>query len=146
RDITAATRAMDLQFQVFNANTIREVAEVFERIGRERPDALFVGASAYLNARRFQLVQLAAFHRLPAIYASRESVEAGGLISYGSRFVDAYRQWAVYPGRILRGAKPADLPIMQASKFDLVINTSTARMLGLTVPPTLLATADEVVE
>jgi ABC-type uncharacterized transport system substrate-binding protein len=146
RDLAAAARAIGLQIQVFNAGTSREIDAAFETIGHERPDVLFIGASAFLNIRRVQLVQLAAFHRLPASYAFRESVEAGGLMSYGPSIVDAYRQWAVYAGRILKGAKPADLPVVQASKFELVINHQTARMLGLTVPSTLLASADEVIE
>ena len=146
RDIGAAARAIGLQIQVFNASTVREIDEAFATIGQERPDALFVGASALLNVRRVQLVQLAAFHRLPAIYGLREAAEVGGLMSYGPSLVDAYRQWAVYAGRILKGAKPADLPVVQASKFELVINLPTARLLGLTLPPTLLAIADEVIE
>ncbi len=146
RDVGAAARAIGLQIQVLNAGTSREIDAAFETIGHERPDALFIGASAFLNIRRVQLVQLAAFHRLPATYALRESAEAGGLMSYGPNIVDAYRQWAVYAGRILKGAKPADLPVVQASRFELVINHQTARMLGLTVPPTLLSTADEVIE
>jgi putative tryptophan/tyrosine transport system substrate-binding protein len=146
RDVATAARAIGLQIQIFNANTSREIEAAFESIGRERPDALFVGSSAFLNARRAQLVQLAAFHRLPAAYAAREAAEAGGLMSYGTSITDAYRQMAVYAGRVLKGAKPADLPVVQASKFELVINAQTARMLGLTVPPSLLATADEVIE
>src|SRR6516165_12141271 len=146
REVEAAARTIGMQAQVLKANTAREIEQVSATIGQERPDALFVGASAFLNIRRVQLVQLAAFHRLPATYALREAAEAGGLMSYGSSIVDAYRQSAIYAGRILKGAKPADLPVMQASKFELVINLATARLLGLTVPPTLLATADEVIE
>jgi ABC-type uncharacterized transport system substrate-binding protein len=146
REVEAAARTIGVQAQVLKANTAREIEQVSATIGQERPDALFVGASAFLNIRRVQLVQLAAFHRLPATYALREAAEAGGLMSYGSSIVDAYRQSAIYAGRILKGTKPADLPVMQASKFELVINLATARLLGLTVPPTLLATADEVIE
>jgi len=146
RDAEAAARAIGLQTQVLNANTSREIDTAFEAMARERPDALFVGASPFLNGRRFQLVQLAAFHRLPATYSQREIAEVGGLMSYGANIGDAYRQLGVYIGRILKGAKPADLPVVQASKFELVINAQTARMLGLTVPDKLLALADEVIE
>jgi len=145
-DVGAAARAMGLQIQVFNANSSTEIDVAFETMGRERYDAVFVGTTPFLNGRRIQLAQLAAFHRLPATYALRESAEAGGLMSYGSNIVDAFRQVGIYTGRILKGAKPADLPVVQASKFELVINTHTARMLGLTVPDKLLATADEVIE
>jgi putative ABC transport system substrate-binding protein len=113
---------------------------------RERPDALFVATTPFLNARVVQLTQLATFHRLPAIYGLREHAEAGGLISYGSSLSDAFRQAGLYTGRILKGAKPADLPVVQASKFELVINVPTARMFGLTVPDKLLVAADEVIE
>jgi putative ABC transport system substrate-binding protein len=146
RDVGAAARTIGLQIQILKASTAREIADAFTAIGQERPDALFVGASAFLNIRRVQLTQLAAFHRLPATYSFREAPEVGGLMSYGPSISDAYRQWGVYAGRILKGASPADLPVMQASKFELVINTETARMLGLTVPDKLLAAADEVIE
>ena len=146
REVEAAARTIGVQAQVLKANTAREIEQVSAKIGQERPEALFVGASAFLNVRRVQLVQLAAFHRLPATYALREAAEAGGLMSYGSSIVDAYRQSAIYAGRILKGAKPADLPVMQASKFELVINLATARLLGLTVPDKLLVAADEVIE
>jgi putative tryptophan/tyrosine transport system substrate-binding protein len=146
REVGAAARTIGLQIPVFNAATIREIDEAFAAIGQERPDALFVGAAAFLNIRRVQLVQLASYHRLPATFALREAVEAGALMSYGPGIEDAYRQWAIYGGRILKGAKPADLPVMQASKFELVINQTTARMLGLTVPDKLLVAADEVIE
>jgi putative ABC transport system substrate-binding protein len=115
-------------------------------MGRERPNAVLVGTTPFLNGRRVQLAQVAAFHRLPTIYAGREYVEVGGLLSYGSNIVDAYRQVGVYVGRILKGAKPAELPIVQANKFELVINAQTARMLGLIVPASLLNRADEIVD
>jgi putative tryptophan/tyrosine transport system substrate-binding protein len=146
REVELAARTMGLQIQVFNANTSHEIDAAFESMGRERPDALFVGATAFLNGRVVQLAQLAAFNRLPAIYGLREYAEAGGLMSYGANIADAFRQAGVYTGRILKGAKPADLPVVQASKFELVINAPTARMLGLTVPDKLLALADEVIE
>ena len=113
REVEAAARTIGVQAQVLKANTAREIEQVSATIGQERPDALFVGASAFLNIRRVQLVQLAAFHRLPATYALREAAEAGGLMSYGSSIVDAYRQSAIYAGRILKGAKPADLPVIR---------------------------------
>jgi ABC-type uncharacterized transport system substrate-binding protein len=146
RDVEAAARAIGLQVQVLNASTSREINAAFENVERDRPDALFVGANTFLNARRIQVVQLAAFHRLPALYTTRDFVEVGGLMSYGTSVMDAFRQLGIYAGRILKGAKPADLPVVQSSKFDLVINAETARMLGLAVPPTLLARADEVIE
>jgi putative ABC transport system substrate-binding protein len=146
KDVNAAAGAMGLQIQVFNANTSAEIDAAFETMGRERPDAVLVGVSAFLNGRRVQLAHLAAFHRLPAIYALRDYAEVGGLMSYGSNIVDGFRQVGVYTGRILKGAKPADLPVVQANKFELVINAQTARMLGLTVPDRLLAVADAVIE
>ena len=146
RDVEPAARAMGLQIQVLNASTSREINAAFETFGRERPDALFVGADPFFTSRRVQLINLATRHGIPATYALREFAEAGGLMSYGSNIADAWRQVGVYAGRILKGEKPADLPVVQASKFELVINAETARMFGLTVPPTLLATADEVIE
>ena len=110
------------------------------------PDALFIGTDGFLNSRRVQFVQQAAHHRLPALYSGREFSEIGGLMSYGTNIADAYHQAGIYAGQILKGAKPADLPVVQASKFELVINHQTARMLGLTVPQTLLVAADEVIE
>ena len=141
-----AARAIGLQVQVLNASTSREINAAFEDVGRDRPDALFVGANTFLNARRIQVVQLAAFHRLPAVYPTPDFVQVGGLMSYGANVMDAFRQLGIYAGRILKGAKPADLPVVQSTKFDLVINAETARMLGLAVPPMLLARADEVIE
>jgi putative tryptophan/tyrosine transport system substrate-binding protein len=146
KDVSAAARAMGLQIQILNADTIAEINAAFETMGRSHPDAVFVSNTAFLNGRRFQLTHLASFHRLPATYADREYTEVGGLMSYGSDNVDAYRQIGAYAGRILKGVKIADLPVVQANKLELVINAQTATMLGLTVPPSLLARADEVIE
>jgi putative tryptophan/tyrosine transport system substrate-binding protein len=146
RDVGAAARMTGLQLQVLKATTAREIEESFTWSERQKPDALFVGATAFLNIRRVQLVQLAAFHRLPATYGQREVAEAGGLMSYGPSVLEGYRQWGIYAGRVLKGAKPTDLPVMQSTKFELVINSTTARMFGLTVPASLLALADEVIE
>jgi putative ABC transport system substrate-binding protein len=146
RDVETAARAMGLQVQVLKAGTIREISTAFALSAREQPDALFVGGDGFFVSRRVQLVNLASRHAIAATYADRQFAEVGGLISYGSNNEDAWRQAGVYIGRILKGAKPADLPVIQASKFELVINVETAHMLGLTVPPTLLATADEVIE
>ena len=137
---------MGLRIQVLNASSSREIDAAFVTLARERPDALFVGPGSLFNARRVQLALLAAYYKVSAAYSLRDYTEAGGLMSYGTNTTDAYRQVGVYTGRILKGAKPGDLPVVQASKFELVINHQTARMLGLTVPPTLLATADEVIE
>jgi putative ABC transport system substrate-binding protein len=146
RGVEAAARAKGLQIQVLNASNSREVDATFATLASERPDALLVGSTAFLADRRVQLAQLAARHAVPAIYVDRQFAEVGGLMSYGASLGDAFRQVGVYSGRILKGAKPADLPVLQSTKFELVINAPTARMLGLTVPPTLLATADEVIE
>ncbi|MGB8610854.1 MAG: ABC transporter substrate-binding protein [Pseudolabrys sp.] len=134
KDVNAAARSIGLKIEVHNADTSAEIDAAFEAMGRDRPDAVIVGTTPFLNGRRVQLAQVAAFNRLPAIYTLRESVEVGGLMSYGSNIVDAYRQVGVYVGRILKGAKPGELPIVQATKFELVINAPTARMLGLTIP------------
>ena len=146
RDVEPPARAMGLQIQVLSASTSGEINAAFETFLHERADALFVPSDPFLNSRRVQIVQLAARYTVPATYALRDYAEAGGLMSYGSSIRDAYRQAGIYAGRILKGAHPMDLPVMQASKFELVINVETARMLGLTVPPSLLATADEVIE
>jgi putative ABC transport system substrate-binding protein len=146
RDAEGAARAMGLQIEVLNASTSREIDAAFATIVRERPDALFVGPGPFFTARRVQIALLAAIHRLPAIYPGRQYVEAGALMSYGASLADSCREVGAYAGRILKGAKPADLPVVQSSKFELVINHQTARSLGLTVLPKLLAIADEVIE
>ena len=146
RGVQAAARAMGLQIQVLNASTIHEIDAAFATLVNERPDALFVGAGSFWIDRRVQLAQLAARHALPAIYFDRLNAEVGGLMSYGASLTDAYRQLGIYTGRILKGAQPAELPVLQSTKFELVINAPTARMLGLNVPQALLATADEVIE
>ena len=145
RDVETAARAMGLQVQFFNAKTSREIDTAFATFARERPDALFVGGDPFFNSRRVQLALLAA-HAVPAAYGSREYAEAGGLMSYGTNFPDTYRQVGIYAGRILKGAKPADMPVVQSTKFELVINAQTARILGIVVPSSLLARADEVIE
>ena len=146
RDVEAAARAMGLQIQVVRASTSREINAAFASFARERPDALFLGADPFFTSRRMQLTHLASRHAIPAVYSVRDYVDAGGLISYGTDVTDAWRQVGVYAGRILKGAKPADLPVMQINKFELVINAQAATMLGLAVPSSLLATADEVIE
>jgi putative ABC transport system substrate-binding protein len=146
KDVDAAARATGLQVQIHNADTSAEIDAAFETMSRERPDAVFVTTSPFFNGRRVQLAQLAAFHRLPASYGFRDYVEAGGLMSYGTNIVDGFRQIGIYTGRILKGAKPADLPVVQPNKFELVINAQTARMLSLTVPDKLLVAADDVIE
>jgi putative ABC transport system substrate-binding protein len=146
KDVETAAGALGLEIKKLNASTSREIDTTFETFVRERPDAIFVGADAFFTTRRVQLALLAVLRRVPAIYPVRPFAEAGGLMSYGTSLSDAYRQVGAYAGRILKGAKAADLPVVQASKFELVVNAATARMLGLTVPATLLATADEVIE
>ena len=146
RDVETAASAMALEIRVFNARTSGEIDAAFAAIARERPDAVFISSGPLFTSRRVQLAHLATHHRIPAIHGSRFYPEVGGLISYGASVPDAHRQAGVYVGRILKGAKPADLPVVQMSKFELVINHQTARLLGLTVPPSLLSTADEVIE
>ena len=146
RDVASAGRARGLQIQIFNASSSREINAAFTAFARERPDALYVGGDAFFQVRRAQLVNLASRHAVPATYGGREFVLAGGLMSYGSDLSDAYRQVGSYAGRIIKGGAPADLPVVQATRFELVINLKTARMLGLEVSSTLLARADEVIE
>ena len=146
RDLQPAAQAMGLQIYIVRARTSPEINEAFATFARERPDALFVAQDGLFTARRLQLAHLATRHAIPTVYGSRDFAEAGGLMSYGANVVDAYRQVGIYAGRILKGAKPSDLPVVQSTKFDLVINAETARTLGLQVPPMLLARADEVIE
>jgi putative ABC transport system substrate-binding protein len=146
KDVQSAARAIGLQIQVLNASTIGEIDAAFATFALARPDALFVGNDPFFTSRRVQLANLAARHVVPMTSSAREYAEAGGLMSYGSDVRNAYRQIGVYTGRILKGAKPSDLPAVQSTKFELVINAGTARMLGLDVPPSLLARADEVIE
>jgi putative ABC transport system substrate-binding protein len=146
RDVPPAASAMGLDTRIFKAGTSREISAAFEALARERPDALLVDLDPFLTSRRVQLVTLAVRHAIPAAYAVREFVEIGGLMSYGSSLTDAYRQLAIYTASVLKGTKPAELPVAQASKFELVINAETARILGLTLPPMLIARADEVIE
>jgi putative ABC transport system substrate-binding protein len=144
--VEAAAVVMGLKIKQLDARTSREINAAFATLERERPDAIFVAPDAFLTARRVQLALLAALHRIPVIYPIRAFADAGGLMSYGTSLSDAYRQAGAYTGRILKGAKPADLPVLQASRFELVINAETARMLGLVVPDKLFVAADEVIE
>jgi putative ABC transport system substrate-binding protein len=146
RDTAAAARAMGLEMEVFNASTSGEIHAAFERLSRARPDALFVASDPFFASRRVELATLAARHRLPTSFSIRDMVEAGGLMSYGTSIHDAIRQLGVYTGRILKGERPADLPVTQTTRFEFVVNLPTAKMLGLSVPPHLLALADEVIE
>jgi putative tryptophan/tyrosine transport system substrate-binding protein len=146
RDVQEAARAIGLQIHVLNASTSREIDAVFATLARERPDAIFVSPDELFFSRRVQIVSLTARDSIPAAYSLPDYVVAGGLMSYGGHIADSYRQAGVYTGKILNGAKPADLPVVQSTKFELVINNKTAKALGLTIPETLLATADEVIQ
>ena len=146
RDVEAAARDVGLQAQVFKSSTRHEIDVAFATLARERFGALFVGNAPFFTSRRVQLAILAARHSIPSTYGTREIVEVGGLMSYGANIPDAWRQAGAYVGRILKGVKPADLPVIQSTKLELVINAQTARTLGLAVPATLLASADEVIE
>jgi len=146
RDVEAAAHTIGLQVQVLKASTSREIDACFATLARDRPDALFVGNDPFFTSRRVQIAIQAARYAIPATYGTREITEVGGLMSYGANIPEGWRQAGSYVGRILKGAKPADLPVVQSSKFELVINAQTARTLGITVPPSLLAVADEVIE
>jgi putative tryptophan/tyrosine transport system substrate-binding protein len=145
-EVKQAARDLALQIQIVDASTSHEIDAAFGALAAERPHALFVAPDGFFTSRRVQLAALAARHAIPTSFSVREHVEAGGLMSYGTSLTDAYRQLGVVTGRILKGTKPADLPVEQSTKFELVINAHIARMLGLTVPDTLLARADEVIE
>src|SRR5262249_15597699 len=146
RDVEPAARSIGLQARVFNAGTSREIDAAFATFVRDQHDALFVSLDQFLISRRAQLVNLASRHAVPATFPDREFTEIGGLMSYGANIQATYHQVGFYTGRLLKGVKPADLPVVQATKFELVINAQTARMLGLTVPDKLLVAADEVIE
>ena len=145
-ELEPAAGVLGLRLQFYDASTNQEIDAAYARLVHERPDALFVSSDVFFTSRRVQLISLAARHALPAAYSVREFVEAGGLMSYGTNITDMYRQVGAYSGRILKGEKPADLPVLQVSKFELVINLQTAKLLRIDVPPMLLARADEVIE
>lgn len=145
-DARAAAESIGRQIEILTASTNREIDMVFASLGPKQVDALLVNNDPFFNSRRVHLVTLATYHRVPTIYPYREMVEAGGLMCYGASLADLVRQVGVYSGRILKGERPADLPVLRATKFELVINLQTAKTFGLVVPPTLLARADEVIE
>jgi len=145
-DVRTAASTMKKEIEVLIATTGRDIDAAFTNLAQKPVDALLVGPSLLTNNRRVQLTTLAAYHKMPAVYSFRESAEAGGLMSYGANLTDAHRQVGVYAGRILKGQKPADLPVVQSAKFEFVINLNTARAFGLNIPPEVLATADEVIE
>ena len=146
RDVQQAASTLGLQIQILNVSTIGEIDATFANLGRERPDALFVTGDAFFTSRRGQFTTLMAVNKIPATYSQRDFVEAGGLMSYGTDIADAFHQVGVYIGSILKGAKPADLPVLQATKFEFAINLETARALGIEVPSGVLSIADEVIE
>jgi putative tryptophan/tyrosine transport system substrate-binding protein len=145
-EVQEAAPTLGLQIQILNATTIGEIDAAFAALERERPDALFVGGDGFFSSRAGQFAIMAARDRIPAAYPDRDIVAAGGLMSYGTDFADMFHQVGVYTGSILKGAKPADLPVLQSTKFKFVINLQTARALGIEVPPALLSIADEVIE
>jgi len=146
RNVQEAAVSLGLQLRILNAGTSREIDEAFASFAHVRPDALFVTGLGFFTSRRVQLANLAARERMPAAYANRQIVEVGGLMSYGTAQIEAFHQVGIYAGKILKGAKPADLPVVQSTKFEFIINLQTAKLLGIDVPPSLLAIADEVIE
>jgi ABC-type uncharacterized transport system substrate-binding protein len=146
KELDAAAHAMGIETRIFNTSNSRDINAAFEAIAHEKQDALFVSADPIFVVRRVQLATSAARHAIPSSFPVRDIVEAGGLMSYGTNINDSFRQIGVYTGRVLKGEKPADLPVLQSTRFELVINVQTAAMLGLTVPPSLLTVADEVIE
>src|SRR5262249_30206096 len=146
RDVQEAARTIGLQIQTLNASTIGEINAAFATLERERFEALFVGGDAFFLSRRAQFATLTARGKIPATFSVRDYVEAGGLMSYGTDFGDTFRQVGIYTGKILKGAKPADLPVLQSTKFELVIKHQTARMLGIEVPSAVLSIVDDLIE
>jgi len=146
KDVTAAAATLGVQIDVVQASDSREIEAAFAMLVRNKADALLIGSDVFFISRRVQLATLTTRHAIPAVQNVRGFAEVGGLMSYGTSQTEAFRQLGVYTGRILKGAKPADLPVVQSTKFEFVINLPTARALGLDVPPTLLARADEVIE
>jgi putative tryptophan/tyrosine transport system substrate-binding protein len=145
-EVRHAARSLGLQLDILNGSTIGEIDAAFETLAQTRPGALLIGSESFLISRHEQILALAEHHAVPAMYSNGEAARAGGLISYGPVLSEIYRQTGIYAGRILKGEKPADLPVQQSTKVELVINLKTAKALGLTVPLTLLGRADEVIE
>jgi putative ABC transport system substrate-binding protein len=146
REVQEAAPALGLNIEILNATTIGEIDSAFAALARERPDALFVGPDGFFTSRRGQFATLTAVNKIPATYSNREYVAAGGLMSYGTDLTDVFHQVGAYTGNILKGAKPADPPVVQSTKLEFVLNLQTARALGLSVPPSLLSIADDVIE
>jgi putative ABC transport system substrate-binding protein len=146
REVQKAAPTMGLQIRILNATTIGEIDAAFATLARERSDALFVAGDAFFTSRSGQFAILTARDRIPAAYATRDAVEAGGLMSYGPDLTEMFHQVGVYTGNVLKGAKPADLPVLQTTKFEFVINLTTAKALGLTIPASVISIADDVIE